>query len=133
MRHLVFAMLLAVSVAACDSDSGGIVDSEDVVTGALSDSDSPYFPDLSVPDVEADGEDTFEPIYPGNPCDRDNDCSTGFCYGKSTNQGFFEQSICQTHCLGIEDFSKYCNTDADCCTGTCCVGCGWREGLCVSD
>ncbi len=132
MRALVaLALVLTLPIAACESDAG-VAQSEDVFIGALTDADSPYLPDLSIQDTEGDdGEDAVEPSYPGNPCDRDEQCSTGLCYGRSSRQGFFEQSLCQTRCLALDDFSHYCDSDADCCAGTCCVGCGWREGLCV--
>ncbi len=90
-------------------------------------SDSDVVPNETTDDVAAEA----EVIYPGHPCRGDNQCSTGLCYGIATPQGAFESPRCQTLCLGLEDFARYCNSDDDCCAGTCCIGCGAREGLCV--
>lgn len=73
-----------------------------------------------------------EILFVGYPCAEDELCSTGYCYGKATLQGHFEDAECQEKCLPTFDFDHYCNTDADCCKGTCCVGCpGGQNGLCV--
>jgi hypothetical protein len=72
-----------------------------------------------------------EVLYPGYPCDEDDACSTGLCYGSATLQGVFEPAECQTSCLGLNDFNHYCNSHTDCCSGRCCLDCGPKRGLCV--
>jgi len=133
---IVVALLgLALAFAACGDDG----DASDHDTQGP-DVTSPYLPDTFAPDAtgngdggDVNGEDAPPPRFPGEPCDSGDQCSTGYCYGKATNQGFFEQSLCQVNCIGLEDFAKYCVADGDCCQGRCCVGCGWRQGLCVLD
>lgn len=134
MRTAIFLILMlfvAVMAPGCDGDVTPGPDA-DVVSG---DVDSPYLPDTLAPDAgdtDDDAGDTVEPIYPGHECQQDEQCSTGLCYGKATSQGFFEPTLCQTRCIALNDFSKYCTSDNDCCEGFCCRKCGWREGLCVT-
>lgn len=70
-------------------------------------------------------------LYPGNLCDEDEQCATGLCYGNATSQGFFEPAKCQSRCLDLFDYTRYCDSDSDCCKGRCCLGCGGQEGLCI--
>ena len=70
-------------------------------------------------------------LYAGYLCERDDECSTGLCYGISTPQGAFEPKRCQTSCLQLNDFRRYCDSDRDCCDGRCCIDCGPKEGICV--
>lgn len=70
-------------------------------------------------------------LYPGNLCDEDEQCATGLCYGNATSQGFFEPAKCQSRCLDLFDYTRYCDSDRDCCKGRCCLGCGGQEGLCI--
>lgn len=72
-----------------------------------------------------------EILYVGYLCERDEECSTGYCYGVSTPQGAFEPPECQVGCLQLNDFRRYCDSDRDCCSGRCCLDCGAKEGLCV--
>ncbi len=127
-------MPLFVLVPACGDDDGvasdgdATVQPDDGVSGPL-DSDG----DASDQDANDTAEaDTVEPIYPGNPCETDEECSTGLCYGAATKQGAFEPAECQTACLQPLDWDSYCNSDADCCgSNSCCLGCGEQEGLCL--
>lgn len=126
------ALLALAATPACDD---GGTSGDDTGADTVEQDTNPYLPtDTSTPgdagDVEDDAE---EPTYPGFPCEEDGECSTGLCYGSATRQGFFEPPKCQVRCIGVADFAKYCNTDADCCTGSCCIGCGADEGLCVSE
>jgi hypothetical protein len=84
--------------------------------------------DVSPKPQDARGEDI---LYPGAPCQADEDCSTGLCYGRATPQGAFEPQACQLACLALNDFRHYCDSHSDCCSGRCCLGCGAKEGLCV--
>lgn len=77
---------------------------------------------------DAGGEDI---LYPGAPCEVDEDCSTGLCFGRATPQGAFEPQVCQLACLALNDFRHYCDSHSDCCSGRCCLDCGPKEGLCV--
>jgi hypothetical protein len=102
-------------------------------------------PDASVADVvaplpdadaavSADGATDVEDeevLYVGYLCERDDECSTGYCYGVATPQGAFEPAECQIGCLQLNDFRRYCDSDRDCCSGRCCLDCGAKEGLCV--
>lgn len=105
-------------------------------------------PDVSIADVvaplpdgdistAADSADAAEDIldeevlYVGYLCERDDECSTGYCYGVATPQGAFEPAECQIGCLQLNDFRRYCDSDRDCCSGRCCLDCGAKEGLCV--
>jgi hypothetical protein len=72
-----------------------------------------------------------EILYPGYPCEADEACSTGLCYGTATAQGAFEPAECQVACLGLNDFRHYCDSDRDCCSRRCCLDCGPKQGLCV--
>jgi hypothetical protein len=72
-----------------------------------------------------------EILYPGYPCDADEACSTGLCYGSASPQGAFEQARCQLACLGLNDFGSYCDSHDDCCSGRCCLDCGPKRGLCT--
>jgi len=97
------------------AEDATIMDSDDTTTTTLTD---------ALADVEV--------LFVGYPCDQDESCSTGFCYGKASLQGHFEEAQCQPSCLAPFDFDHYCNSDADCCRGTCCVGCGGAQnGLCT--
>ena len=64
-------------------------------------------------------------------CSDDEDCASGFCYGEADSTGGFLPKRCMNECIGVFDRSVYCTNDAQCCTGTCCLGCGEREGLCL--
>ena len=100
-----------------------------------SDTSAPVDTDADVVDttedtVDADTEEV-EVRYAGHLCDSDEQCATGLCYGTATSQGFFEPPKCQTRCLDLFDYTRYCNSDSDCCKGRCCLGCGGKEGLCT--
>jgi len=84
--------------------------------------------DVTPKPQDARGEDI---LYPGAPCQADEDCSTGLCFGRATPQGAFEPQVCQLACLALNDFRHYCDSHSDCCSGRCCLGCGPKEGLCV--
>jgi hypothetical protein len=134
MRTRILNLLLGLSLAACDdggaASSIAIPDAVDATIAtdtAVSDSAS-LSEDLDVVDASE-----VEVLYPGYTCGGDDQCSTGLCYGAATQQGAFEPAKCQTKCLDTFDFSKYCDSDDDCCKGRCCIGCGAREGLCVLD
>jgi hypothetical protein len=133
-------LCLAVAVAglavACD---GGEAVTEDIETstsplqdGGSTEVDGSDDSNGPEEDAAADIEDE-EILYPGNSCGGDDQCSTGLCYGLATPQGAFEAPKCQSICLGLNDFNRYCDSDDDCCKGRCCIDCGAREGLCVLD
>lgn len=126
------ALLLGALATGCGDDAAGS-DLEDVTNGTHSDVVNPYDPDNFAPDTAEVDDDAPEPIYPGHPCDDDDVCSTGLCWGTATSQGAFNPRVCQTRCITIEDYGKYCDSDSDCCSGRCCVGCGPQEGLCLRD
>lgn len=133
MRSLILITCFSIvsSVLACGDDDNAVADSETVDMP-----DDGFAVEVdTAPDSSADAApDTDEEvIYPGHPCGGDQQCSTGLCYGLATPQGAFETPRCQTFCLGLSDFARYCDSDDDCCSGSCCVGCGAREGLCVLD
>lgn len=123
-----FALL---ALVACGDESspadGETVDEIREVRPEVGDGDVSTVESLDATEAEA------EVIFPGHPCGDDTQCSTGLCYGIATPQGAFESPKCQTLCLGLEDFARYCDSDDDCCAGTCCLGCGGREGLCVPE
>lgn len=115
-------------LAACGDD--------EVTPGDTSDTVSPIEDVDTIEDTEdtANTVDTSEDIeirYPGNLCDEDQQCATGLCYGNATSQGFFEPTKCQTKCLDLFNYNRYCDSNSDCCKGKCCLGCGGQEGLCI--
>jgi hypothetical protein len=136
MRSWVLFPMCVLLGAACDA-------SPEVQTSSSLDTTSGPLTDVSIvdtgpapeEDVASDATDSadVEVLYPGYACGSDDQCSTGLCYGTATQQGAFEPAKCQTQCLDTFDFSKYCDSDDDCCKGRCCIGCGAREGLCVLD
>jgi hypothetical protein len=69
----------------------------------------------------------------GEPCFDDRQCTSGLCYGAVDASGGFGTPTCQAACLPPATTASYCLNDRHCCEGTCCVGCGEREGLCVTD
>lgn len=128
------ALVVLLALGACGDDTVSAERDGETSVGPLEDATShtdsdatPEAIDDAVEEVEADI------LYPGNPCGGDHQCSTGLCYGLATPQGSFEKPKCQSLCLQIEDFGRYCDSDDDCCKGHCCLGCGAREGLCVTD
>lgn len=126
------ALVALLALGACDDDKGpGERDGET----SLNPDDATSQPDSDVtPESTSDAvEEETDILYPGNPCGGDNQCSTGLCYGLATPQGSFEKPKCQSLCLQVEDFGRYCDSDDDCCKGHCCIDCGAREGLCVTD
>ncbi|MCC7538914.1 MAG: hypothetical protein IT379_21995 [Deltaproteobacteria bacterium] len=66
----------------------------------------------------------------GRPCTDDAQCASGLCFGDADPMGAFSEATCRSACLGRDDRAHYCNSDTDCCEGTCCIGCGELEGLC---
>ena len=126
------AALFVLLAAACDdADKTADVETTD---GPLVDATSAPDSEVTLEDSSpSDTEEDVEILYPGNPCGVDEQCSTGLCYGLATPQGAFEAPRCQSICLKLEDFARYCDSDDDCCKGRCCIGCGSREGLCVND
>ncbi|TNF27586.1 MAG: hypothetical protein EP329_19255 [Deltaproteobacteria bacterium] len=130
LRPLLATLLLALAAPACDGGTGAVDEADAAVTGDVT---SPYEADNFVAADTAVDEDAPAPIYPGHPCDDDDQCSTGLCWGSVSTKGAFQDKLCQVRCVPVEDFTRYCDSDADCCTGHCCVGCGPREGLCVQD
>ncbi len=134
MRTLIALTVCSLASLACGDTSPVSTETIDVADEIgevrLDGSDSDVTPIETIDDV---AEAEAEVIFPGHPCGGDNQCSTGLCYGIATPQGAFETPKCQTLCLGLEDFARYCDSDDDCCAGSCCIGCGPREGLCVPD
>lgn len=132
---ILFSALALGPLVACDG--GDTTTSGDVEgsTGALEDggSSADSYDAANGPDDAASDTEDEEILYPGNTCGGDDQCSTGLCYGLATPQGAFEAPKCQSICLGLEDYDRYCDSDDDCCKGYCCIGCGPREGLCVLD
>jgi len=120
----VFALLVLVG---CGDESRPVSDTGD--TSGPIDSDTSD----TTSDTETSDADTAEVdiLYPGNLCDEDEQCATGLCYGNATSQGFFEPAKCQSRCLDLFDYTRYCDSDSDCCKGRCCLGCGGQEGLCI--
>jgi hypothetical protein len=106
-------------------------------TALPSDTNDEDTPSAEVTDTIADTRDTLDVgedadiLYPGNLCEEDEQCATGLCYGNATSQGFFEPAKCQAKCLDLFNYNRYCNSNADCCKGKCCIGCGSQEGLCI--
>jgi hypothetical protein len=126
-------LCLTLAAAGCEDDASADIDTaEDTIVLSDTRPTNPYLADSAVDDTTP-SDDTTEPIFVGKPCERDADCTTGRCYGKATAQGSFEQAVCQDGCVLQEDFSLYCDSDADCCNGTCCIDCGFQRGLCVSN
>lgn len=125
---LAIAVLALLSAVACDG--GDVVATPDVASadGALEDGGA-----LDVEDLDTVDAAEVEVLYPGYACGGDDQCSTGLCYGLASAQGHFEPPKCQSICLELMDYDRYCDSDDDCCKGRCCVGCGAREGLCVLD
>ena len=133
MRPLIAAMLLVFAAPACDGALGA-ASADALDASSLGDVSSPYESDNFVADDAVASDDTaIPPIYPGHPCDADTQCSTGLCWGATTTQGAFQHKVCQLRCVPTEDFTKFCDSDSDCCEGRCCLGCGGREGLCVKN
>ncbi len=135
LEHLILTALFALmssALVACDGGEGGSVDGDDIETSTSPLEDGGVSDGEVGPEEIADTEDE-EILYPGYPCGGDQQCSTGLCYGLATSQGAFEAPRCQSVCLEVNDFRRYCDSDDDCCKGRCCVGCGAREGLCVLD
>jgi len=131
MQRLLLAAALAIAVLAAPAcDDGGA--SPSAPADAVGDVQSPYAAENFTADTRP-ADDATTPLYPGHVCDTDDECSTGLCWGKATAQGHFLDKVCQLECVAREDFSTWCDSDADCCEGHCCVGCGAREGLCVKD
>lgn len=130
LRTLIVTSLFVLAVPACDGATASGADSD----SSVNDVTSPYEADNFIADDTAIAdEDVPEPVYPGNPCDDDEQCSTGLCWGTVTAKGHFQDKVCQLRCVAVDDFTRYCDSDVDCCTGHCCLGCGPREGLCVKD
>ena len=129
-------LVVLFALGACD-DEGGVNVGPDIETAVGPLEDGTVAPDTDATPAEtiADAieEEEADILYPGNVCGGDNQCSTGLCYGLATPQGAFEKPKCQSLCLQLEDFGRYCDSDDDCCKGRCCVDCGSREGLCVLD
>jgi len=119
--------MLALALAACDDGGAVRVPDVEVTDGPLDGgpSDSAVLDALDAEEAEV--------LYPGYLCGGDDQCSTGLCYGLAGAQGHFEPAKCQSICLALYDYNRYCDSDDDCCKGRCCVDCGPREGLCVLD
>lgn len=132
MRTLIATLLLALTLAApaCDGGPGAVDDPDAAVTGDVT---SPYEADNFVAEDTVVDDDAPPAVFPGHPCEDDDQCSTGLCWGAVTTKGHFQDKLCQLRCVPLEDFSRYCDSDVDCCAGHCCLGCGPREGLCVPD
>jgi hypothetical protein len=127
---LVIGWVLGAAWSGCGGEDGQAPGETD---GTLADGE------VSTPDGIGEARDArdaseeVDVLYPGNLCLEDGQCATGLCYGVATSQGFFEPAMCQTRCLDLFDYTRYCNSNADCCKGRCCIGCGSREGLCTLD
>lgn len=122
-------LFAALMLWGCGNDSQPQDDTETSDTSAPVDTDADVV-DTTEDTVDVDTEEV-EVRYAGHPCDADEQCATGLCYGSATSQGFFEPPKCQTRCLDLFDYTRYCNSDSDCCKGRCCLGCGGKEGLCT--
>ena len=110
--------------SACGDEGGG---------PAVSVTDSPLTDAHNGTDSVFDAADSMdvEILYLGYPCDKDDACSTGYCYGAATTQGFFEPAECQLRCLDSYDYMHYCDSDDDCCRGKCATDSGPQRGLCI--
>lgn len=124
-RTLLGLALIAL-LSACEGDDTSATPDVESADGALLDGGSLDSEALDAVDAEE-----VEVLYPGYLCGGDDQCSTGLCYGLASSQGHFEPPKCQSICLDLYDYDRYCDSDDDCCKGRCCVGCGAREGLCV--
>lgn len=125
VRAFTITCLLAL-FAACDDEAATPRDAD----ATTADPQDTHEPDATATDA-ADTADA-DVIYVGFECNDDEACSTGLCYGRASLQGHFEPAECQAKCLGTFDYDHYCDTNADCCRGTCCIGCpGAQNGLCV--
>jgi|GEM_PF-1622702 len=137
MHHLTlrasYSSLVATAAAllliACGEDGGPMV--ADAADSAELRDTSTEIPDTAIGEVHAADVSDVEILYPNNLCERDDECSTNYCYGVASPQGNFEPPRCQLGCLQLNDFRRYCDSDRDCCSGRCCLDCGAKEGLCV--
>lgn len=121
----VFGLLMLIG---CGDESSPASDTGDTSGPIDSDADTSSDTDTGTSDADTAEVDI---LYPGNLCDEDEQCATGLCYGNATSQGFFEPAKCQSRCLDLFDYTRYCDSDSDCCKGRCCLGCGGQEGLCI--
>ena len=69
----------------------------------------------------------------GEPCGANDRCRSTRCYSDVGPDGSFTRKTCREGCIALWDYSVACYDDSHCCTGRCCVGCGEREGVCISD
>jgi hypothetical protein len=82
-------------------------------------------------------DDTFSCSFPpsamadGEPCGDNTHCASGYCYGTVNADGSFSRAECRSPCLPDADLGSYCDDASDCCSGSCCLGCGEREGTCL--
>lgn len=128
---LTLLAVLALTLGACGDDAA----QPDTEVSADTTGEPDLLDTVDAHDTHDDGDaaaDTAEDVlYPGYLCNRNDHCSTGLCYGFANAQGAFEPAKCQTVCLELYDYNRYCDSDDDCCKGRCCLGCGAKEGLCV--
>ncbi|MBL8788429.1 MAG: hypothetical protein JNJ59_26275 [Deltaproteobacteria bacterium] len=120
---------LTLSFAACGDDPAPA--DTDASDDTATDLDTHDTHDTRSDDGDATADTDEDILYPGYLCNRNDHCSTGLCYGFANSQGAFEPAKCQTVCLELYDYNRYCDSDDDCCKGRCCLGCGAKEGLCV--
>lgn len=128
---LTLLTVLALAFAACGDDASPVDTDDAHDTGSDHDADTVDTHDTHLDDGDASKDTEEDILYPGYLCNRNDHCSTGLCYGFANSQGAFEPAKCQTVCLELYDYNRYCDSDDDCCKGRCCLGCGPKEGLCV--
>lgn len=66
----------------------------------------------------------------GEACQANAECASNVCVRTAAASGAFGDFEC-SQCMDEATRDFACDEDADCCEGTCCLGCGEREGLCT--
>lgn len=83
-------------------------------------------------DADTSSPDSGGLLERGARCNDDAECSSGLCYGEADATSGFLDPTCQAQCINLGDRRVYCTGDSQCCEGTCCLGCGEREGVCLT-
>lgn len=65
----------------------------------------------------------------GEACQANAECASNVCVRTAAPSGAFGDFEC-SQCMDEATRDFACDEDADCCEGTCCLGCGELEGVC---